>query len=138
MQTSNDLVAPLKKLAKVPQAELGGVACFILKNGAIVSSGINYNPTGAPMEYVVDGKLVTRPEVIHAEIAALHAAARSSIDLKNTTLMITMSPCIACARAITKTGISDVVYLYEWWDKAALDILRSAGITVNKLQKEES
>lgn len=136
MNSYQDLLAPLKKLAKVSKAELGGVACFIVKNGAVVSSGINYNPTGEPMEDVVDGKLVSRPEVIHAEVAALQAAALNDIDLHDATLLLNMSPCIKCAREIIKTDIREVQYLYEWWDKAALEILHEGGVATKKLKEE--
>ena len=128
-------IASLKKLAKASQAELGGVACFFVKNGAVVSSGINYNPTGEPMEHVIDGTLVSRPEVIHAEVAAIRAAAQNGIDLSSATLLITMSPCIKCAGEIVKTGISELEYLYEWWDKAALDILHEQGIKTRKVEQ---
>lgn len=131
-----DLVKPLKKLAKVPQARLGGVACFIIKNNAIVSSGINYNPTGGPMEDFIDGTFVTRPEVIHAEAAALAAAHDNAIDLAGSTLLITMSPCLACAKKVATSGIQEMVYLYDWWDKASLRVLKDAGITTKKWTEE--
>lgn len=133
--TIQNLVPSLKKLSKVPQAKLGGVACYFIKNNATISSGINYNPTGESMETEIDGKLVTRPEVIHAEIAAIQSAIKNNIDLSGSTLLITMSPCIKCAREIIKTGIGELNYLYEWWDKAALDILREHGITVIKIKE---
>ncbi|MCL1877000.1 deaminase [Candidatus Saccharibacteria bacterium] len=131
----DDLIAPLKKLAKVPKAQLGGVSCFFIKNGAIISSGINHNPTGAPMEDEIDGKLVTRPEVIHAEVSAIAVAAKNGVDLCGSTLLITMSPCIKCATEIAKTGISELYYLYEWWDKAALDMLRGNGVKVTRVKE---
>lgn len=132
----SDFVGPLKKLAKVPHAKLGGVACFVIKNGAIVSSGINYNPTGEPMEYEVDGKLVSRPEVIHAEVAALTAAEHNAVDISGATLFVTMSPCIKCASTLAATNIYEVAYLYDWWDKAALDILGRAGKITTKVTEE--
>ncbi len=131
-----DLVKPLKKLAKASQSKIGGVACFVVKNGAIVSSGINHNPTGESMEYVVDGKLISRPEVIHAEIGAIQAAAQNNIDLSGATLLLNMSPCIKCANEIIKTGIYELGYLYEWWDKAALEMLREHGIRVEQLKED--
>jgi len=136
MNKYQDLLAPLKKLAKASKAQLGGVSCFIVKNDAVVSSGINHNPTGEPMEDVVDGKLVSRPEVIHAEMAALQAASKNGIDLQGAALLLNISPCIKCAREIVKTDISEVNYLYEWWDKAALEVLHDAGITTKKLKEE--
>lgn len=131
-----DLIGPLKKLAKVSKSKIGGVSCFVVKNNAVISSGINYNPTGEPMEELVDGKLVSKPEVIHAEVAAFQAAAENGIDVAGTTLFLNMSPCIKCAAEIAKIGVSDVKYLYEWWDKAALDILHDAGINTEQLKEE--
>ncbi len=136
MLENRDLLAPLRKLAKASQSKLVGVACFVVKNGAVVSSGINYNPTGEPMEQMIDGKLVSRPEVIHAEVAAFQAAAKNAIDLTDTTLLLTMSPCIKCASEIVRTGISEVKYVHEWWDKAALDILHEHGIKTEQLKEE--
>jgi dCMP deaminase len=136
LSSLSDLIGPLKKLAKTSRAELGGVACYIVKNGAIVSSGVNYNPTGEAMEELIDGKLVSKPEVIHAEIATFQAAAANGIDLSGATLLLNMSPCINCAREITKTDIREVKYLYEWWDKAGLNILHEAGISTEQLKEE--
>lgn len=134
MNSNEDFLGPLKKLAKTSKAELGGVSCFIIKNGAIVSSGINYNPTGESMETLVNGKLVSRPEILHAEIAALQAAAKNHVDVNGATLLLNMSPCINCAREIAKTDIREVQYVYEWWDKAALDILHDGGVTTRQVK----
>lgn len=132
-----DLVSPVKKLAKASKAQLGGVACFVVKNDTIVSSGVNYNPTGEPMECEVDGKLVSRSEVIHAEVAAFQAAANNGIDITDATLVLNMSPCIKCAQEIVNAGINEVCYVYEWWDKAALDVLHEAGIKTQKLEEKK-
>ncbi|PID99382.1 cytidine deaminase [Candidatus Saccharibacteria bacterium] len=137
MTQDNVFIAPLKKLAKASKAQLGGVACFVLKNGAIISSGLNHNPTGKPMEMLVDGKLVSRPEVVHAEVAAIQAATANGVDLADATLLLTMSPCIKCAQQIVKTDIARVHYLYEWWDKAGLDTLRAANVKVKKVRQEK-
>lgn len=136
MLDEQDLLAPLRRLAKVPQAKLGGVACFITRHGAIVSSGINYNPMGGPMEQIIDGKLVSRPEIIHAEVAALQAAAANHVAIEGSTMLLTMSPCIACARAIAASTIAKVHYVHEWWDKAGLDMLRASGIEVRQVKEE--
>lgn len=138
MSSENALIAPLKKYAKASEAKLGGVACFIIKDGAIISSGLNHNPTGQPMEMVVDDKLVSRPEVVHAEVAALQAAANNQVDIDGATMMLTMSPCIQCAQAIAESDIASVHYLYDWWDAAALDILREHNIDVKKIEEVKS
>lgn len=139
MISHQDLIAPLKKLAKVSQAKLAKVACFVVRDGVIISSGVNHNPTGGPMEDFVDGAWVSRPEVVHAEITAIQAATANRVDLKGTTMLLTVSPCINCAREIAKTDIGKVCYLYDWWDAAALDILHASDIATTKLlqRKEE-
>lgn len=130
-----DFVAPLKKLVKVSQSELSNVACFFIKNGAIISSGINHNPAGGPMETEIDGKLVSLPEVVHAEIAAIEAAKKNKIDLTGSILLLNISPCIKCAKEVAKTGITDLYFLYEWWDKAALKFLVEHNIKVHKIKE---
>jgi len=127
-----DFFAPLKKLAKIPQTKLGGVACFFIKNGAIISSGINHNPSGGPMDQEVGGKIIAHPDVIHAEIAAIQAAKENGVNLTGSTLLLTMSPCLQCAEAIVETHIDQLHYLYDWWDKAALDLLRKNDIKIVK------
>lgn len=134
---NQDLIKPLKKLSKTSKAKLCDVGCFFVKNGAIISSGVNHNPTGEPMEDEVDGKLVSRPEVIHAEISAINSAKENNVDLTDSTLMITMSPCINCAKQIIKTGIIELNYLYEWWDKAAIELLKENGIKVIQLKEKK-
>ncbi len=131
-----DFLAPLRRLAKTSKAELAQVACFIVKNGAIVSSGVNHNPTGGPMEEMIDGKLVTKPEVVHAEVAAIKAAEINGVGLRDATLLLNVSPCIKCASEITKTDIKEVCYLHEWWDKAGLETLHQNGVKTEKLKEE--
>ncbi|MCL2001851.1 deaminase [Candidatus Saccharibacteria bacterium] len=143
-----DYIKPLKRMARTSKAKLGGVACFFVKNGAIISSGINYNPTGGPMEIELDAsaaahgaedsapELIAHPGVIHAELSAIEAAAKNQVDLTGSALFVTMSPCIKCAQEIKKTGIKELYYLYEWWDKASIDLLEGCGIKVVKLEEE--
>ena len=133
----SDLIKPLKKLAKTSKARLGGTACFAIKNGAIISSGVNHNPTGEQMEDEVDGKLVSRPEVIHAEVATINAARKNDVDLTGAVLLMAMSPCINCAREICGTGAKEIYYLYEWWDAASIKMLNEHGIKTVKLKEEK-
>lgn len=132
-----DLISPLKKLAKTSRAKLAKVGCFIVKNNAIISSGVNHNPTGDPMEDEIEGKLVSRPEVVHAEVSALESAKLNGIDLADSTLLLTVAPCLNCAHAITETGIQEVLYLYDWWDVAPLEVLRNKNIKVEKIKEKD-
>lgn len=67
-------------------------------------------PTGYDncCEMEVDGKLVTRPEVQHAELNAIAKLAENGYSSKDAAIFITHSPCIHCALLIQKCGISQV------------------------------
>lgn len=72
------------------------VGCVIVKNHSIISFGWNGMPTGYDncCEMEVDGKLVTRPEVQHAELNAIAKLAENGYSSKDAAIFITHSPCI--------------------------------------------
>ena len=80
-------------------------------------------------------KLVTRPEVIHAEMNALMKLAGSTESGRGASLFTTHSPCLAhgCAIGIYTTGIKEVFYHHEYRDTSGVDFLRKCNIEVVKL-----
>lgn len=80
----------------------------------------------------------TKEEVLHAESNAIAKCARSTNSSEGCTLYVTMSPCVNCAKTIIQSGIVAVYYLEPYKDSAGLDLLRSAGIEVHKLDIEGS
>ena len=80
----------------------------------------------------------TKEEVLHAESNAIAKCARSTNSSEGCTLYVTMSPCVNCAKTIIQSGIAVVYYLEPYKDSAGLDLLRSAGIEVYKLDIEGS
>ena len=88
------------------------VGCVIVKNHSIISFGWNGMPTGYDncCEYEVDGKLVTRPEVQHAELNAIAKLAQDGYSSNGAKIFITHSPCIHCSLLIQKCGINEVYY----------------------------
>lgn len=77
--------------------------------------------------------LVTKPEVLHAETNAILKCARLSSSTKGGTLYVTLSPCINCAKTIIQAGIERVVYFEDYRDSAGIDLLKSVGIIVDKI-----
>ncbi len=75
---------------------------------------------------------------IHAEIAAICAAARSGVSIYGATMFVPWFPCAECARAIVQSGIgvlvayrpdlSDPKWGEDFW--AADAMLREAGVEV--------
>ena len=84
-------------------------------------------------EMEVDGKLVTRPEVQHAELNAIAKLAENGYSSKDAAIFITHSPCIHCALLIQKCGISQVFYHELYRSREGLDFLERAGIKVTQL-----
>ena len=56
-------------------------------------------------------KLVTKSEVIHAEVNAVLKAARTGTSVDGSTLYLTLSPCLDCSKLILQAGVKRVVYL---------------------------
>ncbi len=111
------------------------VGCVIVKNNSIISFGWNGMPTGYDncCEMEVDGKLVTRPEVQHAELNAIAKLAYNGYSSKGASIFITHSPCIHCALLIQKCGIEAVYYHDVYRDDAGINFLKNAGIHVERL-----
>nr|WP_275114228.1 deaminase [Sutterella massiliensis] len=111
------------------------VGCVIVKNHSIISFGWNGMPTGYDncCEMEVDGKLVTRPEVQHAELNAIAKLAENGYSSKGAAIFITHSPCIHCALLIQKCGISQVFYHELYRSDEGLKFLERAGLEVHQL-----
>ena len=114
------------------------VGCVIVKNHSIISFGWNGMPTGYDncCEMEVDGRLVTRPEVQHAELNAIAKLAENGYSSKGAAIFITHSPCIHCALLIQKCGITDVYYHTLYRSNEGLEFLKRAGVNVTHLDVE--
>ena len=134
------------------------VGCLMVKNKMIISDGYNGMPSGFPncCEYVIapDGttrefdtprgcqhyvmnhngsRLVSKPEVLHAEANAITKIAKSGNNAEGATIYVTDAPCLNCAKLIIQAGISRVVYDRSYRDTSGIDLLRQAGIKVEQI-----
>lgn len=103
------------------------VGALLVKDKMIISDG--YNGTPAGFENVCeDTDGVTKPYVLHAEANAITKVARSNNSSDGSTLYVTASPCVECAKLIIQSGITRVVFndLYRLCD--GIELLRRAGV----------
>ena len=108
------------------------VGALLVKDKMIISDGYNGTPSG--FENVCeDENGVTKPYVLHAEANAISKVAQSGNSSKGATLFVTASPCIECAKLIIQSGIKRVVYRDEYRLTDGIDLLRRAGIEVEKI-----
>ncbi len=111
------------------------VGALLVKDKMIISDG--YNGTPAGFENVCeDENGVTKPYVLHAEANAISKIAKSGNNSDGATLYVTASPCIECSKLIIQAGIKRVVYRDEYRLTDGVDLLRKAGIEVEKVDVE--
>ncbi|MDD7532590.1 MAG: dCMP deaminase family protein [Candidatus Cryptobacteroides sp.] len=108
------------------------VGALLVKDRMIISDGYNGTPSGFE-NICEDENGVTKPYVLHAEANAITKVAKSGNNSKGATLYVTASPCLECAKLIIQSGISRVVYRDEYRLTDGVDLLRKAGIEVEKI-----
>ena len=108
------------------------VGALLVKDRMIISDGYNGTPSG--FENVCEDESgVTKPYVLHAEANAISKVAKSGNSSEGATLYVTASPCIECSKLIIQAGIKRVVYRDEYRLTDGVDLLRRAGIEVEKV-----
>ena len=103
------------------------VGALLVKDKMIISDGYNGTPTGFENECETPED-TSKTYVLHAEANAITKVAKSSNSSEGSTLYVTASPCIECAKLIIQAGIKRVVYAEEYRITDGLDLLRRAGI----------
>lgn len=108
------------------------VGALIVKDKMIISDGYNGTPSGFE-NICEDENGVTKPYVLHAEANAITKIARSNNNADGATLYVTDSPCIECSKLIIQAGIKRVVYSREYRLSDGIDLLKRAGIEVERM-----
>lgn len=111
------------------------VGALIVKDKMIISDGYNGTPSGFE-NICEDENGVTKPYVLHAEANAITKIARSNNNADGATLYVTDSPCIECSKLIIQAGIKRVVYSREYRLTDGVDLLKRAGIEVERMTIE--
>jgi dCMP deaminase len=111
------------------------VGALVVKDKMIISDGYNGTPSGFE-NICEDDNGVTKTYVLHAEANAITKLARSSNNSDGSTLYVTASPCIECAKLIIQSGIQRVVYGEKYRLTDGIELLQRAGIEVVLLENE--
>lgn len=130
--------------SKDPNTQVG--ACIVNEELKIISTGYNGMPRGTSDDEVSwsregDFAQTKYPYVCHAELNAI--LNNPGCSLKNCTLYVALFPCNECAKAITQSGIREVVYLSnKYADTPAVQVSRrimeQAGILLRQLEPTRS
>lgn len=134
-----------KEIAKESKARKRKVGAIIVKDNSIISVGYNGTPHGfdnnceyeeevMARSYKVEKKLITKPEVLHAESNAITKCAKSTASSEGASIFTTTMPCLECSKLIVQSGITEVIYSENYSNSKGLELLFEAGIKVVKLK----
>jgi len=110
-----------------------------LKVGAVLVKGTNilcYGYNGQPpgwdnvCENEVDGVLVSKPTVLHAEKNILRKMTNSHDTIEGSTLFITHNPCPVCSADFIGLGLERLVYKDAYRDSSGIMALSKDGVDV--------
>jgi len=132
--------------AELSHARRLHVGAIVVKDDRIISIGYNGMPAGWDNdcedeighvldvdENVVEIRLKTKPEVLHAETNAIAKLAKSNESGMGATMFITHAPCLDCAKLIYQSGIGNVLYRNSYRDTGGITFLEKSGIQVEQV-----
>lgn len=116
----------------------GKVGAVIVLNDKVLGKGNNSVPNNCKIctidnclrkKYSLkSGEKQELCRAVHAEQNAILNSLKDGEDIKNSTMYVTKSPCMICAKLIINSGISKIVYANKYPDLEAFKILNEAGI----------
>ena len=137
-----------ERFAELSSAKRAQVGSIIVKGNRIISIGYNGMPAGWDNncedeighvldvdENVVEIRLKTKPEVLHAESNCISKLAKSNESGLGATMFITHAPCLDCAKLIYQSGIGSVLYRNSYRDTGGVSFLEKSGVTVTQVKK---
>ncbi|MEY2705982.1 MAG: hypothetical protein RL407_2044 [Bacteroidota bacterium] len=124
------------------------VGAVLTKDTRIISIGYNGPPAGThncdvefPETGCVRDSKGSCSLALHAEQNAILYAVKNNTSVEGSTLYVTLSPCLACARIIYSMGISKVVYLFSYAEfkgigsDEGIDFLKKFGVNIQRYTK---
>lgn len=121
------------ELSKAKRKKVG--ACLVTHSGTILAGCNGLAPHGSnDLEVLRDGELVTKEEVIHAELSCILRAAKEGVSIQGSTLYVTLSPCKRCSEMISAAGVKRVVWKELYRDVCGLENLLTHKVEVERYE----
>ena len=134
------------RTAKLSYARRLQVGAIIVKDDSVISYGYNGMPAGWDNncedeignvldvdDNIVEIRLKTKPEVLHAESNAIAKLAKSTNSGLGATMFVTHAPCMECAKLIYQSGIGHVLYRNSYRDTSGITFLEKSGVKVEQI-----
>ncbi len=140
----NEFMAMALEEAKKANCAKGKVGAVIVLNDKVLGKGNNSVPNNCQpctinncLRKKYGLKSGERQEIcraVHAEQNAILNCLKNGEDISKSTIYVTKSPCMICAKIIINSGISKVVYANKYPDTEAFKILDEAGIITEYIE----
>ena len=133
--------------AQLSKAQRKKVGAILVTNQGVVIPGVNGTPSATSnicedtvkvFEEDQDGayiayKLVTKPEVIHAELNCILKCAKEGVSCLDAVLYTSLSPCLPCSAMLKQAGVKKVYYRELYRDESGVQYLISNGVIVERI-----
>ncbi len=120
------------------------VGAVIVKESQILSTGYNGAPKGLPHCEELGGCLREKLGVksgerhelcrgLHAEQNAIIQAAYHGVSVNGVKIYCTTLPCSICTKMIINAGITEIVYIEEYEDKLAKELVEQSSLEIRRI-----
>lgn len=106
------------------------VGCAVVLASGVIAPGFNGHASGGPNDW--EFSPTGNPEVVHAELNALGKCLEEGLSAKGSSVFVTLSPCLECAKLLVRSRVNRVVYLEEYRDTTGLEYLKKYKVEVVK------
>jgi dCMP deaminase len=114
------------------------IGAVLVRDRRILATGYNGAPAGLPhceevgcqreALGVASGERQELCRALHAEQNAIIQGALHGVSLRGSVLYCTNQPCVICAKMLINAGVKRIIYLGDYPDQLALDMLDQAGV----------
>lgn len=126
-----DLAVRVSQESKCPRKAVG---CVIVPDSGMLSVGFNGMANGGPniWDYSEEGN----KEVVHAELNCLGKMLEQGVSAKGSTVYVTLSCCIECAKLLVRAKVNRVVYLESYRKLDGIDYLNKYNVKTEQFKGE--
>lgn len=129
-------------LSKAIRAQVGAV---LVTSQGVTLTGYNGTPKGRDncceewknQAFPHEPVLVTKSEVIHAELNCIMKAAREGVSCIDSTVYVTLAPCVQCSAMMVQAGVKRLVYNKPYRDAYGLSLLEGSGVKVQQFSETQ-
>ena len=118
-------------LTEFSSADRANVGALLLKDGRIISTGYNGQPSGKPHKVLMhNGHDIS---TIHAEMNCLMFASKIGIKTKDCEIFCSHFPCVDCTKHLYQAGIKKIYYVNDHRnsDNIYSDLIKTEKVILN-------